>query len=99
MSALIFCAGSRDADSMLAAGGGYTGTTLQLKGDLSMMILCGPSGFSPLCRIQAWALERLVWFQCASGDVRWAMVALALRSFTAAWAFVQARFRGRWHRC
>jgi hypothetical protein len=29
----LFLQGSRaDADSMLAAGGGYTGTTLQLKG-------------------------------------------------------------------
>jgi hypothetical protein len=30
-----------DADSMLAAGGFYKGTTLQLTGNLSMMILYG----------------------------------------------------------
>jgi hypothetical protein len=64
-----------------------------------MMILCGPGGFPPLCRAQAWALERLIGFHCASGDIRWAMLALALRSFTAIWAFAQARFRGQPRRC
>jgi hypothetical protein len=59
-----------------------------------MMILCDLGNFQPLCRAQAWALERLVCFHCASGDVRWAMVALALRSFTAALAFAQRQFRG-----
>jgi len=59
-----------------------------------MMILCDLGSLQPLCRVQAWALERLVCFHCTSGDVRWAMVALALRSFTAIWALAQQQFRG-----
>ena len=41
---------------------------------------------------QTWALERLISFNCAGGDVRWAIIALALRSFTAAWVFGQRQF-------
>ena len=65
-----------------------------------MMILCdfGIRGnFGPLWRgqtwaFQTWALERLISFNCAGGDVRWAIIALALRSFTAAWVFGQRQF-------
>jgi len=53
--------------------------------------------FSPIWRVQTsafqtWALERLISFHCASGDLRWAIIALALRSFTAAWVFGQRQF-------
>jgi hypothetical protein len=46
----------------------------------------------PLWRAQIWILERLISFNCASGDVRWAIIALALRSFTAVWVFGQTQF-------
>ena len=59
-----------------------------------MPILFGFGSFQPLQRLQTWALEHLVSVNCATGDIRWAAVALALRSFTAAWAFAQAQFRG-----
>ena len=36
---------------------------------------------------QTWALQRLISFNCAGGDVRWAIIALALRSFTVLWVF------------
>ena len=41
---------------------------------------------------QTWALERLIFFNCASGDIRWAIMLLALRSFTAVWVFGQRQF-------
>jgi hypothetical protein len=41
---------------------------------------------------QTWALERLIFLNCASGDMRWAIIALALRSFTAVWVFGQRQF-------
>jgi hypothetical protein len=41
---------------------------------------------------QTWALERLIFLNCASGDMRWAMIALALRSFTAVLVFGQRQF-------
>ena len=54
-----------------------------------MMILCEFGSFQPIRRVQGWALERLISMSCVSGDVRWALVAMALRSFTAMWAFGQ----------
>jgi hypothetical protein len=36
------------------------------------------AGFSPLWRIQAWAIERLVSVLSPSGDLRWAIAALAI---------------------
>jgi hypothetical protein len=57
-----------------------------------MMILCDFGSFQPLWRVRTWALERLISLDCVSGDVRWAIIALALRSFTAAWAFGQGQF-------
>jgi hypothetical protein len=62
-----------------------------------MMILCDfaiRGNFESLSRAQAWALERLIFLNCASGDLRWAVIALALRSFTAAWVSAQGLFRG-----
>jgi hypothetical protein len=41
---------------------------------------------------QTWALERLISLNCAGGDVRWAIIALALRSFTLLWVFGQRQF-------
>jgi hypothetical protein len=39
--------------------------------------------FRPLWRARIWALERLIAFNCASGDLRWAILALVLRSCAA----------------
>ena len=72
---------------MLAAGGGYLLDNTSIEGDLSMMILCEFGNYQPLWRLQTWALERLIAFHVGSGDLRWAAIALALRSFSAAWAF------------
>jgi hypothetical protein len=51
-----------------------------------MMIL---DEFGPFWRARIWALERLISLNCASGDLRWAIVALALRSFDAVCMFGQ----------
>src|SRR4051794_20613472 len=65
------------------------------------------AGFGPLWRaptwgfqtwkfqnwaFQTWTLERLIFLNCASGDMRWAIIALALRSFTAVLVFGQRQF-------
>ena len=52
-----------------------------------MMILYDFGGLRPFWRAQVWAVEQLVSIHCASGDVRWAIAALALRSFAALEAF------------
>jgi len=39
--------------------------------------------FRPLWRARIWALERLIAFHCGSGDLRWAIFALALGSCAA----------------
>jgi len=54
-----------------------------------MMILCNFGSFRPLGRAQAWAVEHLISVHCASGDFRWAIAALALRSLAALEAFAQ----------
>ena len=54
-----------------------------------MMILYGFGDFRPFCRVQAWAVEHLISVHCASGDFRWAIAALAWRSFAALEAFAQ----------
>jgi hypothetical protein len=56
-----------------------------------MMILCEFENYQPLWRIQTWALERLIAFHFGSGDLRWALIALALRTFGAAWAVGRRR--------
>ena len=76
---------------MLAAGGGYLRDNTSIEGDLSMMILCEFGNYQPLWRIQTWALERLIAFHFGSGDLRWVLIALALRSFGAAWAVGRRR--------
>ena len=45
----------------------------------------------PLVNAQGFALEQLVSIQCVTTDLRWAMVELAWRSFTAMYAFAQGR--------
>ena len=45
----------------------------------------------PLENAQGFALEQLVSVQCVTTDLRWAMVELAWRSFTAMCAFAQGR--------
>jgi hypothetical protein len=45
--------------------------------------------FEPLSRARSFALEHLISFRCGAGDVRWAIVALALRSFIAVCVFGQ----------
>jgi hypothetical protein len=45
----------------------------------------------PLWRARIWASERLVSFNCGSEDIRWAIIALALRWLAAAWLYGQRR--------
>jgi hypothetical protein len=45
-----------------------------------------------LVNTQAFALEQLVSIHCVTSDLRWAMVELAWRSFTAMCAFAQGQF-------
>jgi hypothetical protein len=45
----------------------------------------------PLENAQGFALEQLVSIQCVTTDLRWAMVELAWRSFTAMCAFAQGQ--------
>jgi hypothetical protein len=69
-----------------------------IEGDLSMMILCELGNYQPLWRIQTWALERLITLHVGSGDLRWALISLALSTFAAAWALGRrriARLAGR----
>jgi hypothetical protein len=54
-----------------------------------MMILYDFGSFRPFWRAQVWAVEYLISVHCASGDVRWAIAALALRSFAALEAFAE----------
>src|SRR3982074_1724676 len=49
-------------------------------------LACSDLGISDL------ALQRLISFNCAGGDVRWAIIALALRSFAVLWVFGQRQF-------
>jgi len=74
---------------MLAAGGGYTLDNTSTEGDLSMMILYDFGSFRPFCRVQAWTALHLISVHCGSGDLRWAIAALALRSLAALEAFAQ----------
>jgi hypothetical protein len=59
-----------------------------------MLILCDlriRASLSPFRHAQIWAMERLMYVNCASGDIRWAILALAVRSFSAIWAAGQYR--------
>jgi hypothetical protein len=46
----------------------------------------------PLWRAQTFALEQLISFNCVTGDIRWSIIALMARSFTAMWVIGQAQF-------
>jgi hypothetical protein len=50
-----------------------------------MMILSDDGSFQPFWRAQNWAMERLIYVH-VSGDLRWAMLALALASLRSVWA-------------
>jgi hypothetical protein len=57
-----------------------------------------PFQHAKICRhAQIWALERLITVNCASGDIRLALLALAVRSFSSLWAFGQHQL-GSWIR-
>lgn len=62
-----------------------------------MMILSHDGSFQPFWRAQSWAMERLIYLH-VSGDLRWAMLALVLRSLRSVWALGRRRlvllFRG-----
>ena len=45
----------------------------------------------PILNAQTFALEQLVSIHCVTSDLRWAMVELAWRSFTAMCAFAQGQ--------
>jgi hypothetical protein len=65
-----------------------------------MLILCDRrirTSLSPFRNAQIWVLERLMYVNCASDDIRWAILALALRSFSPLWAFGQHQL-GCWIR-
>jgi hypothetical protein len=49
-----------------------------------MMILSDDGSFQPFWRAQSWAMERLIYVH-VSGDLRWAMLALAVGSLRSAW--------------
>ena len=46
------------------------------------------AGLSPLWRLQAWAIERLVSILTPSGDLRWAIAALTIATLVALEAMV-----------
>ena len=46
------------------------------------------AGLSPLWRLQAWAIERLVSIVSPSGDLRWAIAALAIALLAALEAMI-----------
>ena len=56
-----------------------------------MMILCELGNYQPLWRVQTWALERLIALHVGSGDLRWALISLAISCFAAAWALGRRR--------
>jgi hypothetical protein len=45
----------------------------------------------PLDKARGFALEQLVSIHCVTTDLRWAMIVLAWRSFTAMYAFAQGQ--------
>ena len=51
-----------------------------------------PLANANLVNVQSFALEQLVSIHCVTSDLRWAMVELAWRSFSAMCAFAQGRF-------
>ena len=62
-----------------------------IRGNLGASLRVQTSAFQASA-FQAWALERLISLNCGSGDVRWAIMLLALRSVTAVAVFGQRQF-------
>jgi hypothetical protein len=62
-----------------------------IRGNLAAPLRVQTSAFQASA-FQAWALERLISLNCASGDVRWAIMLLALRSVTVVAVFGQRQF-------
>jgi hypothetical protein len=50
------------------------------------------AGLSPLWRLQAWAVERLVSILSSSGDLRWAIAALAIAALVTMEAMIARQF-------
>jgi hypothetical protein len=76
---------------MLSAGLCYKETTVQSKG-IPMMFsrsFAVHAGLTPLYRIQAWALEQVVYAASPSGDLRFTFAALALKALAALDALVE----------
>jgi hypothetical protein len=77
-----------DADSMLAAGEFYNGTTLQRKRICPMVTLSGFASLQPLWRVQLWAATYLL-TQNRSGDLRCDIATLAIRGLGSLEAFAE----------
>jgi len=56
-----------------------------------MMILSNDGSLQPFWRAQGWAMERLIYVH-VSGDLRWAMLALALGSLRSVWDLGREQF-------
>jgi hypothetical protein len=100
MRALFFQNAVRDADSMLAAGGGYTGDNISSEENLSMTARDIPTlrqGFGPLWRARTFVLAHLTAFNCDTGDLRMTVLAVLAQAFEAACAFGQRQL-ARWAR-
>jgi hypothetical protein len=85
---------------MLAAGGGYTRDNISTERNLSMTVLDIPAirqSFDPLWRVQTFVLAHLTSFNCDAGNLRWTVVALALRALNTVAAFGQRQL-ARWAR-
>ena len=57
-----------------------------------MLILCDNGTLQPFWRAQGWALEQMISIDCVVGDLRWAMVALVLRSLRSVWVLGRDQF-------
>ena len=60
-------------------------------------IPAGRQALGPLCRAQTFVLARLTSFNCDAADLRWTMLALALRALDVVSAFAQRQL-ARWAR-
>jgi hypothetical protein len=76
---------------MLAAGGGYTRDNTPTEGNSNMMIPSDYGSFQPFWRAQGWAAERLIHVH-VTGDLRWALLSLALVSLRSIGAVGRQRF-------
>ena len=56
-----------------------------------MMILSDDGRFRPFWHAQTWAMERLIYVH-VSGDLRWAVMSLALGSLRSVWVLGREQF-------